>query len=245
MQPTVTQMSYNWSTARKGNAIVAIVAHGTAGTDSRAYLARGGELADGSDRKVSIHILIQKDGAIYRYVPDELGANHAGYGTMPPPWRGINPNLCTLGFELENLQDGKDPYPTAQLTAMAWQINQWRAKHGPLPIYRHADIDPHRRSDTVGLSVDEMEAWVRRAGDPLRARVLDGPAGAIFCSERAARFYAARGGLGVCGYPTRDEFASVGQNGQACTILRCERVLIKDGREFALLGEARSMGWLG
>lgn len=92
-----------------------------------------------------------------------------------------------------------------------------------------------------------LAAWraIPLPPEPLRSRSLPGATGPVFCSARAADHYAARGGLGVCGYPTRDEFASVGQNGVACTILRCERVLIKDGREFALLGEARSMGWLG
>jgi N-acetyl-anhydromuramyl-L-alanine amidase AmpD len=162
--PTIEQLPYNWWTDRAGQPIVAIIAHGTVGTDSRAYLSRGGDAPDGSDRKVSIHVLIQKPGSpIYRYVPDERGANHAGYGTMPAPWAHINPNKCTLGFELENLQDGKDPYTYDQLMAMGWQINQWRAKHGPLPIYRHADIDPTRRSDTVGLTVAQIEEWCKKA----------------------------------------------------------------------------------
>ncbi len=143
---------------------MAIVAHGTVGTDSRAYLSRGGDRPDGSDRKVSIHFLIQKPGSpIYRYVPDDRGANHAGYGRMPAPWTGINPNLCTLGFELENLQNGHDPYPDEQLLAMGWLINDWRRIHGPLPIFRHAALDPTRRSDTVGLSVEQIEAWCVKA----------------------------------------------------------------------------------
>lgn len=162
--PKIEQLPYNWWTDRAGQAIVAIIAHGTVGTDSRAYLSRGGDLPDGSDKKVSIHALIQKSGdPIYRYVPDERGANHAGYGTMPYPWTGINPNKCTLGFELENLQNGADPYPDTQLMAMGWLINAWRATWGHLPIYRHADIDPSRRSDTVGLTVGQIEEWCVKA----------------------------------------------------------------------------------
>src|SRR5690349_13338657 len=145
MAPKVVNLNYNWWQDRQGHKPVAIIAHNTVGRDSRAYLSRGGEKPDGSDRKVSIHVLIQKDGIIYRYVPDALGANHAGFGTMPPPLTGINPNLVTLGFELENASDGvkvNDPYTEAQLLAMGWQIGQWRALWGALPVYRHADIDP-------------------------------------------------------------------------------------------------------
>lgn len=162
--PTIKQLPYNWSTPRDGQSIVAILAHGTVGRDSRAYLSRGGELPDGSDRRVSIHALIQKLGdPIYRYVPDTIGANHAGFGAMPAPWSAVNPNKCTLGFELENLQDGTDPYPDAQLLAMGYLINTWRAKYGHLPIYRHADVDPTRRHDTVNLSVAQIEMWAAKA----------------------------------------------------------------------------------
>jgi hypothetical protein len=168
----IIKLPYNWFTNRGNQKIVAIIGHGTVGTDSRAYLSRGGELKDGSDRKVSIHVLIQKDGRIYRYVPDSKGANHAGFGTMPAPWSKVNPNRCTLGFELENLQNGFDPYPEPQLLAMGWQINEWRRIHGHIPIYRHAEIDPDRRSDTVGLSVARIEEWCSAA-----ARHFAPPAG--------------------------------------------------------------------
>lgn len=161
--PPIKKLPYNWSTSRGTQAIVAIVAHGTVGVDSRAYLSRGGDLPSGSDRQVSIHVLIQKDGTIYRYVPDSRGANHAGFGTMPAPWAKINPNRCTLGFELENLQNNKDPYTDAQLLAMGWQINSWRDAFGPLPVLRHAQIDAARRKDTVGLSVNEIESWCMQA----------------------------------------------------------------------------------
>ena len=121
----------SWWTDRAGQAIVAIVVHNTEGTDSRAYLARGGELPDGSDRKVSVYALIRKDGTLYRSVPDARGANHAGFGTMPPGLPQLNPNRCTLGIELENRSDGRsihDPYTDAQLLTLGWEINRIRAQ---------------------------------------------------------------------------------------------------------------------
>jgi hypothetical protein len=163
--PRIEKLPYNWSTGRGDQKIVAIIAHGTVGRDSRAYLSRGGDLPDGSDKKVSIHVLIPKSGdPIYRYVPDSKGANHAGFGTMPAPWSKVNPNRCTLGFELENLQNGFDPYTEPQLLAMGWQINEWRRIHGPLPIYRHTDIDPPpRKFDTKNLTVAQIEDWCMSA----------------------------------------------------------------------------------
>src|SRR6185503_13373150 len=65
--------SKHWSD-RAGLAILAIVAHGTVGTDSLAYLTENA-------RKVSIPYLVARDGTIYHMVPDNLAANHAGAPT--------------------------------------------------------------------------------------------------------------------------------------------------------------------
>lgn len=164
--PPVSRDYYpaNWSVSRNGQPIVAIVAHGTVGTDSRAYLKRGGDAPDGSDRQVSIHVLIDRQGVIYRMVDDARGANHAGFGTMPKGMPQVNPNLVTLGFELESLQRGTpDDYTEPQLLSMGYMVNAWRAAYGPLPILRHADIDPTRRKDPVGLSVAQIEQWCVKA----------------------------------------------------------------------------------
>lgn len=164
--PTIVRLPYNWSTDRGSAPIEAIVAHNTVGTDSRAYLSRGGDAPDGSDKKVSIHSLIRKDGILYRYVPDDRGANHAGFGVMPIGFPRINPNRCTIAFELENASDGRqrvDPYPDLQLLTCGWEINRIRAKYGFLPLIRHETLDPKRRKDTVGLTIAQMEAWATKA----------------------------------------------------------------------------------
>ena len=166
--PSITHLPYNWWTGRGDQAIVAIIIHGTVGTDSRAYLSRGGERPDGSDRKVSIHGLGDKVGNIYRYVPDERGANHAGAESAVltvggRTYRAGAVNKATLGYELENLQNGTDPYPEAQLLALGWQIAEWRRLYGNLPLFRHAVVDPTRRSDPVELDIAQIESWVVRA----------------------------------------------------------------------------------
>lgn len=160
--PVTIELPYTYWTARASAPVNAIVAHNTVGVDSRKYLSQGGP------RSVSIHSLIQKDGILYRYVPDERGANHAGYGKMPAGYPPLNPNRCTIGYELENASNGAgrvDEYTDAQLLTMGWEINRIRAKFGHLPIFRHADLDPTRRKDTVGLTIDEMEHWAVRAAE--------------------------------------------------------------------------------
>ena len=156
--PPVEHLPADFWADRAGQPIVAIVLHGTGGTDSRNTLQHG----DG--RGVSIHKLIAKSGTIYAMVPDERGANHAGAPTSAftlhgHTYRGGAVNRATLGIELENLQDGRDPYTDLQLSAMGWQIAEWRKLHGPLPILRHADLDPTRKRDPYQLSTQEIERW--------------------------------------------------------------------------------------
>lgn len=164
--------------------IVMIVAHATVGWDSRSYLQNGG----GITRKVSCHCLVQKfpravkdtvdvgDGTflgngavVYRMVPDNMVANHAGFSTARVNGityhpNGINVNQVSLGVEIENLQNGNDPYSEDQLLAFGWVCWNWRNLWGPIPVLRHGDIDPTRRSDPIGLSVESIEYWIDQAG---------------------------------------------------------------------------------
>lgn len=202
LPPEISQQPYNWWTSRDGHAVVAIGAHNTVGWNSRAYLSRGGDLPDGSDKKVSIHYLIAKSGAIDKFVSEERGANQAGFGTMPVGFPQVNPNKVLIGFELENASNGKigparvvDPYPDEQLLAMGWLILDIRRRHGPLPILLHRTLDPNRRSDPVGLDVATIEHWVQRAQAALAATAPD-PAeqrwalwGTTYPLDRAARVF--------------------------------------------------------
>src|SRR5258706_14697939 len=86
LPPTIIRKAANWSSPRNGQPIRCIIAHDTErkndDSNSISYLQRGGSSLDGSDRKVSIHALIEPDGTIYQMVTDRLAANHAGYGTL-------------------------------------------------------------------------------------------------------------------------------------------------------------------
>ena len=173
LPPKITQMKANWSIARNGQPIKCIIGHATDGWNSVDYLARGGNLPDGSDNGVSIPKLVNMDGSIIAYVPEERGANHVGYSVIEvggQTYRGADCNRISLGFELENPQDRpiRDrkltvAYSEAQLLSMGWLIFDWRTRYGHLPLYRHGDIDTHGKYDPLGLTVADMEHWVERA----------------------------------------------------------------------------------
>lgn len=171
--PKILELHANWYQSRLGQPIRCIIAHDTerASDDSSsiAYLQRGGSLADGSDRKVSIHTLIEPNGDQYEMVPDQLAANHAGFGLL---WLdGVKYsstskytiNTISLGFELEYTKNQNKPYPDAQMLSMGYWIATKRAKYGRLPLFSHAFVDPNRRSDPRNLSIETIERWVLHA----------------------------------------------------------------------------------
>lgn len=174
LQPTIKRVAANWKQSRDGQPIRCLVIHDTErpsqDTNSIAYLQRGGALPDGSDKRVSTHILIQPNGVIYEMVDDEFGANHAGYGRLllGDQWYGpdqkYNINDISLSCELEYTKAPfNGPYPEAQLLAMGWWIVTKRKRYDHLPIFRHQYLDPTRRSDPRNLSNAQIELWASRA----------------------------------------------------------------------------------
>jgi N-acetyl-anhydromuramyl-L-alanine amidase AmpD len=124
-----------------------IVIHATAGTNSLAWLSTDPNSA------VSAHVLISKEGQVHRIVEDSGIAYHAGvskwgrYGTPGQP----SINTVSLGVELENLNTGNDPYPEAQVIALARLVYRWIMHYGWLPQVSHQEIAPTRKTDPAGF----------------------------------------------------------------------------------------------
>ena len=134
-----------------------IVIHATGGTNSLNWLSTT------SAPPVSIHRLISKQGQIYKIVPDEVAAYHAGPARVGPlPSAEANINNWSFGIELENLNDGRDPYPAPQLDSAADQVVEWIGVYGFLPIVAHAWIDS-RKSDPAGFDWPDFyrRIWAR------------------------------------------------------------------------------------
>lgn len=146
----VTDLSAHRS-SRGGAAVAAIVIHATAGTNSLPWLKR-------NPAGVSAHVLIAKDGTIYRLVPDAEAAHHAGFSRIVVGGRAIgrtttpSPNQVTLGLELENLNNGRDPYPEAQRLALGWQLVEWSRAYPAARLVFHREIDTQGKTDPAGLT---------------------------------------------------------------------------------------------
>lgn len=116
------------------------------------------------ERQVSAHFVVGRDGRVVQMVPIEKRAWHAGVSE----WDGMKDiNNVSVGIEMVNLNDGKDPYPDAQYAAVAGIIRFVRSRYN-VPdnhIVSHAQIalPAGRKSDPVGFDFDRIK---RMAVDP-------------------------------------------------------------------------------
>jgi N-acetyl-anhydromuramyl-L-alanine amidase AmpD len=133
-----------------------IVLHSTGGTNSLNWLST----TSPDNNPVSCHRLINKAGKNYKIVGDEKTAYTQGPSHIGPlPSQTQNANNWSLSIEFENLNDGHDPYPIAQLDMGAAQVVEWWGAHGLLAIVAHAWIDANK-SDPAGFPWDDFYARI-------------------------------------------------------------------------------------
>jgi N-acetylmuramoyl-L-alanine amidase len=97
---------------------------------------------------VSAHYLIDEDGTVWRLVPEELRAWHAGVSF----WRGRRDiNSASIGIELVNPghEFGYREFPEAQIAALETLARDLIGRHKipPRHVLGHSDVAPARKQD--------------------------------------------------------------------------------------------------
>ncbi|MEF3274127.1 MAG: N-acetylmuramoyl-L-alanine amidase [Chloroflexus sp.] len=160
-----------------------VVIHATAGSypGDLKWLRQGG--APG--REVSVHYYISKRGQIFQLVADHDIAWHAGASRWEVDGRPVvGCNEVSLGIELENRNDGRDPYPPEQYAAVVWLTRELVQKYQipPAQVVRHLDISPGRKTDPAGFPWQRFlnDVFANLSGTPslppgdqLRQHMLD------------------------------------------------------------------------
>lgn len=135
----------NFSDRPTGMTPRAVVYHDTAGP-------AGSAIAWFQDprSRVSAHYIVAIDGTIYRCVPEDKMAWHAGTSIL---WNEPALNAWSLGIELEDTDD-RAPYPTAQLRGLLDLAVDISARYRiPLHLHvghQHICVPKGRKQDPGG-----------------------------------------------------------------------------------------------
>ncbi|MCX6360651.1 MAG: N-acetylmuramoyl-L-alanine amidase [Armatimonadetes bacterium] len=118
------------------------------------------------ESQVSSHFVIGKEGQIVQLVGLGRRAWHAGVSEMDG-MRDVNSR--SVGIELVNLNDGRDPYPEAQVRSAAALI-RWMRQIYDIPdenIVTHAEVarPPGRKNDPAGFNLRALRRRSRPADE--------------------------------------------------------------------------------
>ena len=165
------------------------------------------------EAKVSAHYLVEEDGRVFRLVPEERRAWHAGKSW----WKGERDvNSVSIGIEIVNPghEWGYRDFPDAQVEAVIGLLDDIRGRWS-VPndrILGHSDVAPDRKEDP-----GELFPWKRlaQAGHGLWFEPIPAPGPALGVGDEGLGVYALQAGLHRLGYEPRpsgkydDETATV------------------------------------
>lgn len=111
-----------------------------------------------TESKVSAHFTIGRDGSIVQHVSTFERAWHAGVSRDAIGRENLN--HFSIGIELVNLNDGKDPYPVSQTEALGFLLVSLKRRFPELrSLTTHAYVaqPPGRKSDPLGFPWPRLE----------------------------------------------------------------------------------------
>lgn len=127
--------------------------------------------------RVSSHYVLAEDGTLYRLVPEDRVAWHAGRSH----WRGRETlNSTSIGVEIVNLHGDRHDYPEPQIAALVELCHGIVARHPaivPRNVVGHSDISPKRKIDPglrfpwAKLAASGVGLWPRPGAKPVAGDV--------------------------------------------------------------------------
>jgi len=195
----------HWSD-RHGYDVLYIILHDTEGSRQSAF---NWWTSPYNTERSSAHDLIDDDGVVYRVVPYDKAAHHAGHGHIEGFNRKVNeyyePNLnwASIGVELVYPASPASPeYPQVQLESAIEHV-RWLAREFSVSRERvlgHKDVDPNRRSDPRNFPwewfLDQVFAEVDKMLEQAACNAAWAAGGIPYNPEAAFPKYAREHGLG-------------------------------------------------
>ena len=151
--------------------------------------------------RVSAHYVVGEDGTVFRLVPEDHVAWHAGHSH----WRGREAlNATSIGIEIVNLHGDRHNYPDAQILAVIELCREILGRHPaiePRNVVGHSDIAPRRKVDPglrfpwAWLAGQRVGLWPRPGAAAIEGDVQPalycfgyGPAGEVDPADIVASF---------------------------------------------------------
>ncbi|MPZ30972.1 MAG: N-acetylmuramoyl-L-alanine amidase [Rhodospirillales bacterium] len=132
---------------------------------------------DKRPNRVSAHYVLAEDGTVYRLVPEDRVAWHAGRSH----WRGREAlNGSSIGIEIVNLHGDRHDYPDVQIGALVELCCDIIGRHQaivPCNVVGHSDIAPKRKIDPglrfpwARLAAGGIGLWPRAGAKPVEGDV--------------------------------------------------------------------------
>ena len=150
------------------------------------------------EARVSSHYLVEEDGRVFRLVPEERRAWHAGVSF----WQGErNCNATSIGIEIVNPghEFGYRPFPKVQIDKVIALVGDIRSRWTIVDdrIVGHSDIAPERKEDP-----GELFPWKRlaKAGHGLWIEPKAAPGQPLQTGDEGVGVLALQSGLSRLGY---------------------------------------------
>jgi len=150
------------SSDRQGQEVRYIIVHSTASPVGVPAENTLNFLVGPNSRGVSAHELVLPGGQVYRLVPDERAAHHCWSESVrfPDGTSGDLANKITWGIEAYQVS-GKPVGEEVRATVIERVTGACRRLElDSGQVLGHREIDPGRRSDPVGVDMDELRAAV-------------------------------------------------------------------------------------
>ncbi len=150
----VWEQSPNWNDRPKDAVIDTIVLHHTAS----ASLGGVVKWFSSKESQVSSHFTVGKDGSIVQHVSTFKRAWHAGVSR--DVWSRENVNHFSIGIEMVNLGDGKDPWTKEQVEVVKFLILHLKKRFPDIKFitsHEYIALPSGRKNDPKNFPWDELK----------------------------------------------------------------------------------------
>lgn len=155
--PKLTHPSPNYKARPAGTVVDTIVLHASAGKSDAGDVS----WIQSPQSGISYHILVGRDGTVYRFVDPKHQAYHAGVSEFQGR---ASCNRYSIGVSFANRHDGVEPLTPKQVAAMERVIAELCAAWPIAHITTHAAIAPRRKTDPLKIPNFALADWTRFLG---------------------------------------------------------------------------------